>query len=299
MVSGREGGMAGEVSKTGTQLLALINLYEDGLLKKLKMIDDITIEYEIHENFINMNCAEDEKILLKKMSEKIGMSGTLQEDTREKSTVDGYLVLNDLWFEFWYKDMNELGISRGYTYKNTSKIVFALSILTASLTFGVFFSIFLSFIPFIGKFIASILLLPVLILFAIGYGIATQVLIHIDISWAINNHSQAAILIFTFLSWFAWFIIFSQSMSKLNLKLTPLGLEVVRKLEGYKKYLKSVDRNRLSFSFNRESDLARNHTSFSWLGVFGMIKDEHWDQWYEVAKLEENNATKTSPNVSI
>ncbi len=285
MVSGREGGVAGEVSKTGNQLLTLINLYEDGLLKKLNMFDESIVEYEIHENFKNIECAEEEKKFLERLSKEIGMSGKLEEDTNRKSRVDGYLNLNNVWFGFWHTDMYQLALSRGYMLKE-SKSILPLSIFATSLTFGAFFSIFISLIPVVGKFIAGLLILPVLVVFAVGYGLATIVLAHSNIFLVLTGGIQTLILAFGFLSWIAWFAIFGQNMSKLSRKLTSSGLEIVRQLEGYKSYLKTVDKDRLSFSFNRESDLSRNRTSFSWLGVFGLLKDNHWDQWYEVAKLK-------------
>lgn len=144
MVSGREGGMAGEVSKTGAQLLTLINMYEDGLLKRLRMIDDITVEYEIHENFQNMECAEEEKKFLERLSKEIGMSGRLQETENPKSQVDGYLNLNMLWFHFWHEDLYQLALSRGYMIKQ-SRSSFILDIFSTSLLFGVFVSFFCNF----------------------------------------------------------------------------------------------------------------------------------------------------------
>ncbi len=297
LVSGREGGMAGEVSKTGNQLLTLINLYEDGLLRKLKMVDEAVVEYEIHEDFRSLECTEDEKMFLERLSSEIGMSGTLEESKDPKSPIDGYLNLNKLWLQFWHTDMYQLALSKGYVVKE-SKWIFLLSIFAASLTFGFFFSVFSSFIPFVGKYIAGILLLPVLAVFALGYGIATLIVANINISLITNHLSQGAVLLLGFLSWFAWFMIFGQNMSKLSRRLTPAGLELVRQLEGYKAYLRTVDKDRLSFSFNRESDLKRNRTSFSWLGIFGMIKDKHWDQWYEIAKPGENKPTTESPGVS-
>ncbi len=285
MVSGREGGISGEISKTGNQLLTMINLYEDGLLKKLEMIDEKTLEYEVHENYKNLECSEEEKVFLEKLIKNIGTTGKLQETEDSKSNIDGYLNLNDLWFDFWHKDLYQLARSRGYMEKE-SKLVFALSLFSGSLTFGMFFSVFLSFIPFVGWFIALLLLLPVLLVFAVGYGISSLILMNFDFSWALNDGAQAIILFFGLFSWFAWFIIFGQNMSIIYNKLTPKGLELVRKLKGYKSYLKSVDKDRLSFSFNRDNDFSRNRTSFSWLGVFGLIKDKHWDEWYEIAKKD-------------
>ncbi|MDQ2932756.1 MAG: DUF2207 domain-containing protein [bacterium] len=290
MVSGKMGGMSGEVSQTGSQLLTLINLFEDGLLKKLVMIDESTVDYEIHENYMNLPCAEEEKMFLARLGKNIGMSGRLQENQNPKNTTtNGFENLNSLWGNFWYDDLTKLALSRGYM-KKESKGALILSIFAVSITFGVFVSIFLFFIPIIGPFIGIIPLIPVIAIFGISYGIATGILSVFDISWITHDLTSFVVITFGGISWFIWFLIFGQSMSKINRALTPAGLEVVRQLNGYKMYLATVDKDRISFTFNRESDLSRNRTSFSWLGVFGMLKDIHWDQWYKIAELGQSKA---------
>src|SRR3989344_1739201 len=265
---------------------AVINLFEDGLLKKLSFTTESLLEYEIHENYKNMDCAEEEKKFLDRLNEKVGMSGKLQEKlSKHGYDGDGYNELNGVWFDFWYKDLYGLALSRGYMEKE-SKIITVISIFAGSLTFGVFFSVFLSFIPVVGVFIAGIILLPVIVVFSVGYLLASILLPHLNNIYIIVSDIEIVkvfLVGFAVFSWFAWFIIFGQNMTKLARKLTPRGLEIVRQLNGYKMYLKGVDRGRLSFSFNRESDLSRNRTSFSWLGVFGLITDKHWDEWYLIA----------------
>lgn len=284
-VSGKEGGMAWEISKSGIQLLTLINLYEDGLLKNLKMISEGVVEYEIHEDYKRMSCTEEEKEFLEILSKQIGMRGRLEEDMGTKSITDGSINLNDIWFDFWHTYLHKLTISRGYTAKE-GVLTIILSVFVASLIFGAFVSVFLSFIPYIGTYIAGLFLSPVLILFAFGYWVAGIILANFDIAWISYMNVQSLVLFVTAVSWFAWFVILGQSMPMLNRKLTPQGLEVVRKIEGYKRYLKSVDKSRLSFSFNRDVDFSRNRTSFSLLGIFGLVTDKQWDQWYEATGLQ-------------
>lgn len=283
LVSGREGGRVGEISQKGNQLLTLISLFEKGLLTKLKMINEFAIEYEIFEDYKNASCAEEEKKFLGRLEKEIGMSGRLEERGESENQIDGYSNMKSLWFDFWNKDLYQIALSRGYLLKQ-GRLSILLSLFAASLTFGVFFSVFLSFIPVVGKFISAVLLFPLLIVFGIIYKLIAFISGQMDFSWILNSNTQSAILIFSILSWFAWFMILGQNMSKLNNRLTPKGLELVRRLQGYKVYLKTVDKDRLSFSFNRETDLLKTHTSFSWLGIFGMVKDKHWDQWYKIAK---------------
>lgn len=299
LVSGREGGMTGEISKSGIQLLTLINLYEDGLLKKLVMVDDETVEYEISKEYKAMECSREEIMFLDRMSQKIGMTGTLQQTLDPKSKVDGYLALNDVWFDFWHTDLVKFAGDQGLVDKKVGVLVMALSFFSASLTFGGFFSFFAFLIPYIGIFIAGLLLLPVLVVFGVGYLGAALIIANVNFPWEVLVILMPAIKIFGFLSWFAWFIIFGQNMSKLNQKLTPKGLEVVRKLQGYKEYLKTVDTKRLSFSFNRKNDITRNQTSFSWLGVFEILEDEHWNQWYEIAKPTMVDKIEVNPKVVV
>jgi site-specific recombinase XerD len=35
-------------------------------------------------------------------------------------------------------------------------------------------------------------------------------------------------------------------------------------------------------SLDRDLDFQRNNTTFSWLAIFSMIKDRHWEQFYEI-----------------
>lgn len=297
LVSGREGGHAGELSRKGNQLTTLINLYEDGLLKSLKMLDESRVEYEVHENYINMDCSEEEKIFLNHLVKEIGMKGLLQELVSKKSHPDGFSELNKVWITFWHTDLQDLAFRRGYMHKG-GNIANALSFFSLSLSVGFFIAIFIMFIPYIGIFIAGILLLPVLIVFAVGYGITSLLAAHFP--YIVLNEQAIGFIFpvlafFIFLSWIAWQVILSRSLPILGRRLTPQGLEIVRKLKGYEAYLKTVDKDRLSFSFNRDNDFSKTRTTFSWLGIFGMVTDKHWDQWYSLSKNESGSNSNLKP----
>lgn len=280
--SGKQGGVAGEISSFGTQTIVFMSLYETGLLNKLS-VSSAQIEYSINPDFEKLSATEDEKLFVSKLAASIGTTGTLTA-AREADAIQGYPELSNVWMNFWYKDLQNIAAHKKYIRKD-GLLEKLLSVVAASITFGAFFGIFtFFFIPFIGKYITAILILPILGIYLLNETIFGLLLNgnYLQVFEGISSPTtQGAVFVISFFSWFAWFVLFGQNMSKINRALTPEGLELVRKIQGYKQFLATVDKDRLSFSFNRSLDFERNKTSFAWLAIFELVTDKHWQQWYE------------------
>jgi hypothetical protein len=289
MVSGRMGGTAGEISVTGMQTLTFIDLYEDGLLEECVMIDERSLKFKIRDNYKEIKCTKDEVDFLDFLSQKVGMSGTVTERISKNSVGgDGFDEVNRFWTTFWSRNLYLQAVEAGYLKKSSWKTV-PLQWFSVSLVFGVFFSFFLIFIPYIGYIIAGILMIPIIIIFAISYLIVISITSFTPaVTLIFGSISYNAIFVPFFLSWFVWILMLGKNVSKIVLVLSTGGAELVRKLKGYRMYLKSVDLSRLSFDFNRSNDFLRNKTSFAWLGIFSLLKDSHWDQWYSLNKDKSN-----------
>jgi hypothetical protein len=281
LASGRQGGVAGDVSRSGLQIVMLVSFYEQGLLTKLKFVDESDIEYEINPDYKNITCCEDEKIFLESLLKTIGLSGKLTQDLGTEqypSSRDGYIEIENIWIEYWNKSLYELALSRGY-FKKSGWLSRLFSYYAFSLTFGIFFSVFLSLIPFIGIWICVPLVLPVVLLF-ISSGLFAKIIYSEIFSSLTTDDSAKFISIALVLSWFAWLIIYGSRTRDIVTTYSVSAYEIAEKIKGYELYLNSVDRNRLSFSRNRNTtDI---HTSFAWLIIFGLATDEHWNQWYEI-----------------
>jgi hypothetical protein len=281
--SGKQGGMIGEISPYGTQTALFMSLFEAGLLDKLSISSE-QIEYSINPNFENISAPEEEKIFIKKLNTEIGSHATLTA-APEKDVLNGYTALANVWLTFWFTDLNALAVKRNLIVEDGFIQKF-FSIIAGSITFGLFFGVFaFSFIPFIGTYLALILIAPLFVLYVLNETLFSSLIKtqHPFITAGIATENvQLAVVVVGFLSWFVWLVMFGQSMSKINRALTPEGHELVQKVKGYKQFLATVDKDRLSFSFNRSLDFERNKTSFAWLAIFELVTDTHWRHWYEV-----------------
>lgn len=286
LVSGKEGGRAGEISKSGVQRILMIDLYENGALKELNFTDDITIEYEINPNYKNLNLKEEQMVFLDLLQQKVGLKNTISEltDVKGYSSDNGFEKIDQFWFSYWQQDLRKICVNNGYFNNTTGVISTASGLLAASMTLGIFFSIFFLFIPFVGLIIVSIILLPIIILFGVSILLEKLILLFVGSNFPVIPFQAVSpfFFIITFLSWFAWIYILSQNQ---NIAFTPInqkGKDLVWKLNGYKAFLKKVDVNRISFSLDRDLDFKRNNTTFAWLAIFSLANDKHWDNFMEV-----------------
>jgi hypothetical protein len=81
------------------------------------------------------------------------------------------------------------------------------------------------------------------------------------------------------MSWFFLFMVFGSSMPTLNNPLSDKGRELRGKLLGYKMFLQKVDKDRLTVEYSYSDHIKQEITTFSWLAVFELAKDTHWEQW--------------------
>lgn len=286
LVSGKEGGRAGEISKSGVQRILMIDLYENGALKELNFVDEITIKYEINSDYKKINLKEDQTVFLELLQQKAGLKNTIREltDVKGYSSGNGFEKIDQFWFSYWQQDLRKICVKNGYFNNTTGAISIMSGLLATSMTFGIFFSVFFSFIPIIGLIIDFILLLPVIILFGVSFLLDKIIMLFAGSNFPIIPFQAVSSFLFiiTFLSWFAWIYLLAQNQ---NIAFTPVnqkGRDLIWKLNGYKQFLKKVDMNRISFSLDRDLDYQRNNTTFAWLAVFSLAKDKHWDNFMEV-----------------
>lgn len=286
LVSGKEGGRIGEISKSGVQRILMIDLYENGALKELNFTDEITLEYEINPDYKNLNLKEDQIVFLDLLQQKVGLKNTISEltDIKGYSTGNGFEKIDQFWSTYWQKDIRDLCIKNGYLNNTTGVISIISGLLATSMIFGIFFSIFFSFIPFLGLVLDFIILLPIIIIFGISILFEKLILLSVGSVLPIISFQDVSpfFFIITFLSWFLWIFLLGQNQ---NIAFTPInqkGKDLIWKLNGYKEFLKKVDVNRISFSLDRDLDFQRNNTTFAWLAIFSLAKDKHWDNFMEV-----------------
>lgn len=282
LTSGRLGGKVGDVSISGAQMLAFIELYEKKLFQTLTIGDDF-VEYKIaHDYRTQGDVLAEEIALLELIERECGVSGTLHFFVG-KGRVDesgGYVELQSVWNKF--RDyLYQRSVEDGFILKQKWGWYSLMRWFSVSLTFGVFFGVFIALIPYIGVFIALLFVLPVAII-VVGAGFVAQGVVTMIPVLTLIPHVYSVILFFLlFVSWFAWFMIIGQSVPVLNNIPTAAGRELIRRLRGYNMYLKTVDLNRVSFTFDY-SDVRTLRTTFSWLVVFRIASDAHWDQWYQL-----------------
>ena len=293
VTGGRLGGTFGEISVSGLQTIMLIDLYEHGALDELKFIDKHTLSYKVVPNYKDKNLFNDSVIFLDHLVSKVGNESTLNEEvnSKEKNYGNGYSGINNFWNTYYYKDLFDLSVRNGYVNKNNVFDYF-VSWFSVSVTFGVFFSIFLMFIPVVGYFIIAVLLAPILFIFAISIflNIALQQVLNTNFIFeylASNSPELYGLLAFivpviAFLTWIIMFMILANSTKKALFRITQSGKDIVLYIKGYEQFLKTTDLDRLSYSIDRDPNFIKKSTSFEWLAVFGIAKDEHWRQFYEI-----------------
>ncbi len=291
--SGAQGGRAGRVSISGSQILALITLHEKGLLSELNFSSNHSkIFYEVNSQFENLDSTEEEKILVRKILNLLGAKGVLNADTSTENS-DGYEELNNIWSNYWYKAIYESGIKSGLILKSQGFLVKLLRYTGLSATFGLFFSIFFLLIPFLGWAISAILLLPILVINGIWYIIFKILFIVLPLGFelVLINFSMLLVhpivFIVLFMSWFAMFMVFGGAMPTLNNPLSDKGKELRNKLLGYKMFLQKVDKDRLTVEYHYSNRIRQEVTTFSWLVVFELANDKHWEQWMDAHRPKE------------
>jgi hypothetical protein len=282
LTSGRTGGMVGDVSISGAQMLAFIELYEKKLFQTFA-IRQSSVVYEIARDYRTQRDVTAEEIkLLELMEKKVGSSGALHFFSGKNGPDEegGYVEIQSVWYEF-QEYLYSRSVEDGFVLKRKMGLYSLMRWFSTSLTFGVFFGIFVAIIPYIGIYISLLFILPVAIIFAVARVLAHAIIIMIPELINISPGYATLIFIFLFISWFAWFLIIGHAVPILNNIQTHKGREMVRRLRGYGTYLKTVDLDRLSFSFDY-SDSRTVRTTFSWLVVFRIASDLHWDQWYQL-----------------
>ncbi len=293
LTGGRLGRMAGEISISGLQTIMLIDLYENGGLSDLTFIDQYTVKYTIDSEYKDKKLNHEQLKFIEYLHEYIGGNSIIKRDANSKSNQidNGFKEINNFWNIFWNKDLNNLAIERGYVLKN-SILDYFISWFTVSLTFGIFFSVFLMFIPIIGYILILIILLPILLLFGLSVLINMFLLNFFDTNQIFNllsnTDSGEAVLIILpfiiFISWITFFFLLGNSTKRAMTKITPSGKDIIWHINGYKSFLKKTDKDRLTFSLNKDLEEVRNNSSFAWLAIFKIVKDEHWDQLRELHK---------------
>ena len=287
LTAGRIGGMSGEISENGLQRIILIDLYENGALKELNFLDEETIEYDIDENYKDKKLKEEQIIFIELLKKHIGEKAIIKN--KDPEDLDkGFTGIDNFWFKYWNTELMNICIKRGYMDDKIIKRDIIPNLLAVSMTFGVFFSIFfLLFIPFIGPFIALVLLLPIVVIFFLSV-IFVNIMSYLLDGYQIPFEAlPEPLMVFLFvviplLTWFIWFIILGQNTKMAFSSFTAKGKDIIRTINGYKEFLKKVDKDRISFSLDRDLDFQRNNTTFSWLAIFSMVKDRHWEQFYEI-----------------
>jgi hypothetical protein len=291
MVSGRMGGMAGEISQSGLQTIMMIDLYENGALKRLEFIGGSTFEYEIAPDVTSLNLKEEQVIFLNLLKEKVGMSGTLRElaDMEGNSREDGFSGVTEFWFDYWNKDLRNLCLERGYFNREGALLNNLTGALSGSMTIGFFVAVFLYMIPGVGQYLTLIPLFPVAVVMSVSV-LMEKVLFLVlgKISVIASIHALpldpfwGGVAIIFFVTWFVWFLCIGQNQATAATTLGESGKNLVWRLNGYKSFLKKVDARRLSFSLDKDLDFQRNNTTFAWLAIFSLAKDAHWDAFMEV-----------------
>jgi hypothetical protein len=287
LIAGRIGGMSGEISENGLQRIILIDLYENGALKKLNFLDEETIEYELDETYKDKKLKEEQIIFIELLKKHVGEKATIKNKDPEELD-KGFAGIDNFWFEYWNTELLNICIKQGYVDGKIIKRDIIPNLLAFSMTFGVFFSIFLIlFIPFVGPFIALVLLFPVVIIF-----LFSMVFVNIISSFSGGYQIPFELLpepllvflfvVMPFLTWFIWFILLGQNAKMAFTSFTAKGKDIIRAINGYKEFLKKVDKDRISFSLDRDLDFQRNNTTFSWLAIFSMVTDRHSEQFYEI-----------------
>lgn len=290
LTGGMSGGMKGDISENGLQRIALIDLYEFGGLKELIFVDDEIIEYEIDENYQGKKLKEEQLLFVSLLEKHVGKRASIEHVDKEDS-FKGFTGIDTFWYEYWNIELQKICVERGYFDKKEIKWNILLWYCIFSMTFGVFFSFFVSLIPIIGLFIALFLLLPIILVFLFS-AISVNGISYLLGSYRIPFEllpGPILVLIFMvlpFITWVIWIMIFGQNQSMALNSTTQKGKDIIREINGYKEFAKKVDQDRLSFSLNRDLDFERNKTSFSWLAIFGLIKNRHWDEFYKVHSRE-------------
>lgn len=285
MVSGRLGGVAGEISESGLQTITMIDLYENGGLKDISFIDDYTIEYEIDDDYLNKNLLEEQIKFIELLKENVGDNSRITILDRENIS-RGFSGVDKFWFKYWNTYLYELCINRGYFSKSKGRWDNALNFLGVSMIFGVFLSFFAVMIPFLGPFIAILFLFPIIIILIVA--VALSSLIHLVVSVDFNNiynllpepFNFITFIFLPFMTWFLWIILIGQNIKVALTPITKKGNDIIWEIKGYKEFLSKVDKDRLSFTLDRDLDYQRNNTTFSWLAIFKIAKDRHWDDFF-------------------
>jgi hypothetical protein len=288
-VAGRQGGRAGEISPRGLQTIALIDLYENGGIKELTFIDENTIEYEIDSDYKNKKLNKEQLLFIEFLNKATGMKSKLVPVDIEDD-YKGFKGIDDFWFQYWETELYKICVERGYFKKTDLYLAVPLSLLAASMMFGIFFSFFFMLIPYVGLILMAIALFPIVIIILLST-IIIYILSSIfnfdpnSISGLSLTSNFFGLVIIPFLSWFMWFYLLGQNIKIAFTPITETGKDVLLQIKGYKKFLDKVDKDRLSFSLNKDLDYERNTTTFSWLAVFGLAYDRHWDLFYEAHNI--------------
>lgn len=283
-VSGREGGIAGDISRLGSQFIMILELFEVNALKTLEWKEDKYF-FEVNQAYAeNRYLKPEEKEFLDLITTKIGFQGTLTEiissDKDGRSGLGGFQEIDDIWFDFWQTYLPKKSIEDGY-FKKPTLIATLYSYFSLSMTLGAFFSFILIFIPYIGIVIAGILMLPLVLLLFISLGIEKIIslvykLPEID---TFMNAETVPPLVFSifFFSWFFWFGCLGLCMKIAFTPVTNKALDLFLYTKGYKLFLSTVDKDRLSFQ-DRESGALQSKTTFAWLLIFKQIKKDHLNE---------------------
>ncbi len=258
-------------------------------MKELSFVDELTIEYEIDPNYRNRGLKEDQLIFLEMLEKKVGMQAMIQE--AEEESVEGFAEINKFWFDFWNVEMHKICTKLGYFGTKSPKLDIALNLVAVCMTFGIFLSVFAMLIPFIGPFIVMIILFPLVVIFLFSVLIARVAYYFFDIYQIPFGTFQGTLLELLFLTvpiitWFVWFMILGSNTKMAFTDVTSNGRDIISKINGYRNFLRKVDKDRISFSLDKDLDFERNNTSFSWLAIFGFATDRHWDQFYEAHSKE-------------
>jgi len=297
---GSQGRVVGDMTTKSEQMIALISLYEAGLMERLSFIDESTVEYKLADT-ISMP-GTPEGMLAERIRKVVGTAGTFHEkfETQinrnrriDNGESEGFGELLYIWFDYWNMDLNEYATTNGYLATTKKGLLgrafqwFAMSIGFGWIPMVVVSAICVA-IPngiFVIAVAAALIYLPITAVFGIlllivhglsflGFNIIVT---------GYNADVYAGMLTITaipvFIEWIVMLFLLSASMSTLNHNVPEKGNAALTQIKGYREYLRTVDADRLSVTWRLNGPLSKEQTSFGWLVVFKLVKDAHWQQW--------------------